>query len=109
MANCSYGARVPVPTVFANFVQLIAGRTPAPEAGQLAFVQDVRVADVPLRDPRVVRLLAIGWILITVKHVAIIWAVWHYHVPLHQLWINFPTWLLGVLATALYFGRTRRA
>ena len=36
----------------------------------------------------------------TVKHVAIIWAVWHYRVPLHQLWINFPTWLLGVLATA---------
>ena len=95
--------------VFANFVQLITGRLPAPQAGSLAFVQDVRVTDVPVRDPRVVRLLALGWVLITVKHVAIIWAVWHYHVPVHQLWINFPTWLLGVLATALYFGRTRRA
>lgn len=95
--------------MFANFVQLIAGRMSAPEAGQLAFVQDVRVAHLSVRDPRVVRLLAVGWVLIAVKHVAIIWAVWHYHVPLHQLWINFPTWLLGVLATALYFGRTRRA
>jgi hypothetical protein len=87
--------------VFANFVQLIAGRVAAPETGQPAFIQDVRVTQLPVRDPRVVRLLAVGWVLIAVKHVAIIWAVWHYRVPLHQLWINFPTWLLGVLATAV--------
>lgn len=97
-----------VPTVFANFVQLIAGGRPAPATGPLPLVQDVRVVDTPVRDPRVVRLLAVGWALIAVKHVAIIWAVWHYRVPLHQLWINFPTWVLGVLATAIYFSRTRR-
>lgn len=94
--------------MFANFVQLITGRVAAPANGRPAFIQDVRLTLRPVRDPRVVRLLAAGWILITVKHVAIIWAVWHYRVPLHQLWINFPTWLLGVLATAVYFGRTRR-
>jgi hypothetical protein len=94
--------------VFANFVQLITGRTPAPVVGQAAFVEEVRTPDLVVRDPRVVRLIAIAWVLIAVKHVAIIWAVWHYHIPFHQLWINFPTWLLGVLATAVYYGRTRR-
>lgn len=37
------------------------------------------------------------------KHVAIIWVCERYPVPYHQLWINFPTWLLGLLATAVYY------
>lgn len=94
--------------MFANFVQLITGRAPAPAAGQTAFVEEVRSSATALRDPRVTRLIAIAWGLIAVKHVAIIWAVWHYHIPFHQLWINFPTWLLGVLATGVYYGCTRR-
>jgi hypothetical protein len=98
-----------VPTVFANFVQLITGRVPAPEIGRPSFVEEVRTTEIAVRDPRVVRLIAVAWVLIAVKHVAIIWAVWHYHIPFHQLWINFPTWMLGVLATAVYYGRTRRA
>ena len=28
--------------------------------------------------------------------------------PFHQLWINFPTWLLGTLATGIYIWRIRR-
>ena len=94
--------------MFATFVQLVTGRAPAPEIGRAAFVEDVRPSETVARDPRVLRLIAICWGLIAVKHVAIIWAVWHYHIPFHQLWINFPTWLLGVLATAVYYGRTRR-
>jgi hypothetical protein len=95
--------------MFANLVQLITGRPPAPEVARNAFVEEVHVASSrPPRDPRVVRLIAICWILIAVKHVAIIWAVWHYHIPFHQLWINFPTWMLGVLATVVYYSRTRR-
>ena len=95
--------------MFANFVQLILGRAPAPEIGRRAFVEEVRASDTVARNPRVVRLIAVCWVLIAIKHVAVIWAVWHYHIPFHQLWINFPTWLLGVLATAIYYGRTRRA
>jgi hypothetical protein len=98
-----------VPTVFANFVQLISGRAPVPPVGAPAFVEEVRTPEVAVRDPRVVRLIATAWVLIAIKHAAIIWVVWHYHIPFHQLWINFPTWLLGLLATAVYFGRTRRA
>ncbi|MBI5766830.1 MAG: hypothetical protein HZA93_03495 [Verrucomicrobia bacterium] len=94
--------------MFANLTQLIAGQ-PSPAAVQDAFVQEVRTATAERRDPRVERLICGCWVLIAVKHVLIIWAVVHYHVPIHQLWINFPTWLLGVLATAIYYGRTRRA
>lgn len=95
--------------MFASFVQLVTGRAPAPEIGRAAFIEEVRASDTVARDPRVLRLIAICWVLIAIKHVAIIWLVWHYRIPFHQLWINFPTWLLGVLATAVYYGRTRRA
>ncbi len=100
---------LPFPTVFANFLELVTGRAPTAEIGRAAFVETVRVsAPPPARDPRVMRLVAAGWALIAVKHMAIIWAVWRYHIPFHSLWINFPTWLLGVLATGVYYGCTRR-
>ena len=94
--------------MFANFLQLITGRS-LPDQGR-TFVQDVTVVREarPARQPRVERLILICWVLIAVKHVAIIWAVRHYPVPFHQLWINFPTWLLGVLATGVYYGRHHR-
>lgn len=88
--------------MFANFLQLIAGRPPLPDP-RGGFVQEVRVRAHTPRNPRVERLILICWLLIAVKHIAVIWAVGHYAVPLHQLWINFPTWLLGLLATAVYF------
>ena len=93
--------------MFANLAQLITGR-PAPGAEAAAFVEEVRVDWREPRHPRVERLIGWCWVLIAVKHVAVIWAVWWYHVPFHQLWINFPTWLLGVIATAIYYARTRR-
>jgi hypothetical protein len=93
--------------MFANLVQLITGR-PAPELDRHAFVQEVRVEQRERRDPKVERLIFVCWILIAVKHVAIIWVCRHYPVPFHQLWVNFPTWLLGALATGIYFGRVWR-
>ena len=96
--------------MFANLVQLITGRPPTPEIGRHAFVEEVSVeGERPVRNPQVVRLIGVCWVLIAVKHAAIIWLVWRYRIPIHQLWINFPTWLLGVLATGVYYGRTRRA
>lgn len=94
--------------MFANFLQLITGR-PVPDHGR-NFVQEVTVVNVapPPRQPRVERLILVCWVLIAVKHVAIIWAVRHYPIPFHQLWINFPTWLLGALATGVYYLRHRR-
>ncbi len=95
--------------MFANLFQLITGRPP-PEVERSAFIEAVRVERHPVEriDPKVERFFFICWILIAVKHVLIIWVCNRYPVPFHQLWINFPTWLLGVLATGLYFGRARR-
>lgn len=92
--------------MFTGIVQWISGRAPAGGAYDHAFVQDVRVVQRAKPDPRVVRFLFICWMLIAVKHVLVIWAVLHYHMPFHQLIVNFPTWLFGVIATVLYFRRT---
>ncbi|MEY2879358.1 MAG: hypothetical protein RLZZ15_1738 [Verrucomicrobiota bacterium] len=92
--------------MFANLFQLVSGRA-SPAAAE-AFVQEIHVADRPRRDPRVERLICWCWWLIAAKHVAIIWACAAYPIPFHQLWVNFPTWLLGALATVIYYGRTRR-
>ena len=93
--------------MFANLVQLITGR-PAPGVDRNAFVEEVHVARRERRNPKVERMILVCWFLIAVKHVLIIWACRYYPVPFHQLWVNFPTWLLGALATAIYYGRATR-
>ena len=94
--------------MFPNLLDLISGRAP-PELEHRAFVEEVRVDQREPPNPKVERWIGICWLLIAVKHVAIIWVVHHYRVPFHQLWVNFPTWLLGVLATGIYYGRVRPA
>ena len=93
--------------MFANLFQLITGRHPSPEIDRGAFVQEVRVRRTEMRNPRVERVILVCWILIAVKHVLIIWVCNKYPVPFHQLWVNFPTWLLGALATGLYYANVR--
>ena len=93
--------------MFANLFQLITGRPPTPDVARNAFVQEVRVQSAEPRNPKVERFILICWILIAIKHVFIIWVCRNYPVPFDQLWVNFPTWLLGVLATGLYYGRMR--
>lgn len=95
--------------MFANLLQLISGR-PDPEVERTAFVESVRIGrpQRERRNPKVERLILICWMLIAIKHVVIIWVCNHYPVPYHQLWINFPTWLLGALATVVYYAGTTR-
>jgi hypothetical protein len=94
--------------MFANLLQLISGRPPPPEVERSAFIESVQVHPGERRHPRVERLILVCWLLIAVKHVLIIWICQRYPVPYHQLWINFPTWLLGALATGIYFTGARR-
>lgn len=93
--------------MFPNLFALITGR-PSPEAERNAFIEDVRVHQRMRRNPRVERLMLVCWLLIAVKHVLIIWACQHYPVPFHQLWVNFPTWIAGALATSIYYWNVRR-
>jgi len=89
--------------MFADLLQWLTRRPP--EEYDLAFVEEVQVRRPRPRDPRVERLILVCWVLIAIKHVLVIWAVHHWRVPFHQLWVNAPTWLLGVVATLVYFQR----
>ena len=89
--------------MFADLFSWINRR--APEAYEQAFVTEVVVRRPVPRNPRLEKIILLCWGLIAVKHVAVIWAVHHYAVPFHQLWINVPTFLLGLLATLAYYWR----
>ena len=93
--------------MFPNLIDLFGGR-PTPERERNAFVREVHVQHREHRSPKVERLILICWVLIAIKHVAIIWAVHRYTMPFHQLWVNFPTWLIGLVATVIYYRRTLR-
>lgn len=95
--------------MFANLFQLITGRAPHPEVQRNAFVEEVSVRHRERRNPKFERFILFCWLLIAAKHVLIIWACRHYPVPFHQLWVNAPTWLLGVLATGIYYARVDRS
>jgi len=87
--------------MFADLFQLKTRR--APGGIDRAFIEEVNVRRPTPRDGRVEKVMLVCWILIAVKHVAVIWAVHRYHVPFHQLWVNVPTFLLGLLATVFYY------
>ena len=89
--------------MFADLLQWLL-RRPTP-AYDDAFITDVQVRQPVPRDPKVERLILVCWILIAVKHGLVIWAVHHWRVPFHQLWVNAPTWILGVVATFAYYQR----
>lgn len=95
-------------SMFANLVQLITGRPPPPGLDRHGFVEQVSVSRRIPRNPHVERVILVCWVLIAIKHVLIIWACGNYPVPFHQLWVNFPTWMLGVLATGIYYARVSR-
>jgi len=87
--------------MFADLFQLRMRRPPADY--DRAFVAEVNVRRPVPRNPRLEKLILLCWGLIALKHIAVIWAVHHYAVPFHQLWINAPTFLLGLLATLVYY------
>jgi hypothetical protein len=89
--------------MFANLLRFFGSHEPAAFDG--AFVQSVHARRPVPRNPRAEKIILLCWALIAVKHVLVIWAVRHYAVPFHQLWVNFPTFLLGLVATWAYYAR----
>ena len=87
-----------------NLLQIF-GRNPDNEYEQ-AFVKEITVREAkPARNPRVERIIVIGWALIVLKSIFVWWACLHYPVPFHPLWIVGPTVLFGLLCTFVYLGR----
>jgi hypothetical protein len=89
--------------MFANLLQFLSPRDPADF--DRAFIRSVEVKRPVPRDPRAEKIILLCWALIAVKHVLVIWAVHRYAMPFHQLWVNFPTFLLGAVATWAYYAR----
>jgi len=89
--------------MFANLFQFFSNRDPA-DFDQ-PFIEEVRVRRPVPANPRAEKIILVCWGLIAVKHVLVIWAVHHYAIPFHQLWVNFPTFLLGLVATWAYYAR----
>jgi hypothetical protein len=89
--------------MFANLLEFFSVRDPA--VLDRAFIKSVAVRHTVPANPRAEKVILLCWILIAIKHVAVIWVVRHYAVPFHQLWVNFPTFLLGLLATWAYYAR----
>ncbi len=52
--------------------------------------------------PSVRRFMGIAWVVIAIKCVVIWWAMVHWHVPLHPMWIVGPTLVFASLASVLW-------
>jgi len=48
------------------------------------------------------RFMGIAWILIVVKCVVVWWAMLHWNVPLHPMWIVGPTLIFATLASVIW-------
>jgi hypothetical protein len=91
--------------MFADLLQLMARR---PRAGyERDFVRSVSVRHRSPRNPRVERVLVLGWALIALKTAVLVWALPHYHVllPFNVLWVVAPTIVFGALCTVVYLLR----
>jgi hypothetical protein len=71
------------------------------------FVQEIRPGQTTKGNPRVTRLIIIGWALIAIKSVVVWWACAHYALPFHPLWVIAPTVAFAALCTGVY-GYARR-
>ena len=89
--------------MFANFLQLITRRVPSDY--DMAFVQAVKVKERSPRNLRLEKWILAGWVFITIKSFAVIWAIDHWHVPVNPLWVIVPTVLFASLCTLVYFRR----
>jgi len=94
----------PLPTLFTNLHSLSSRPPPLPTA-DAPFVLEVNARSLRRapRNPRTARFILNCWILIALKHAIIIYACHRWPMPFHQLWINAPTFALGLLATAVYY------
>jgi len=90
--------------MFANLLQLISRHPPA-EDYDVAFVREVAVHAPAARNPRTLRVLLAGWLLIAGKCWLVTWLIEKYRVPIDPLWVVGPTVLFALLCTAVYYRR----
>ena len=89
--------------MFSDFVRLISRRPP--DEYEQGFVREVNVRQKAPRNARVERMLKLGWALIAVKSLAVVWLFERYHIQINALWIILPTVAFGCLCTLVYLLR----
>lgn len=89
--------------MFANLFQLLHRRV-SPDDDR-AFVREVHVRRRVPRSRLSELLLALGWLLIAVKSVAMFWLVGRYDMPFNAWWIVGPTLLAAAVCTWIYWRR----
>jgi hypothetical protein len=91
--------------VFSNFLGLISRRGAGLAEYQSGFVREVNIRSARVRDRRMERLMWWFWAVIVVKCALVWWAMRHFHVPFHPLWVVAPTVLFAIVLTAVYAWR----
>jgi hypothetical protein len=89
--------------MFADFLRLINRRPPVDY--ERGFVRSVSVSNRPPRNRRVERVIAICWVIIGFKSIAVVWLFDRYHVPVSALWVIAPTVIFAALCTLVYLLR----
>ena len=59
-------------------------------------------AQVVQYPPGVRWFMAVAWVVIVLKCIVVWWAMLHWRVPIHPLWIVAPTIVFATLATGLW-------
>jgi hypothetical protein len=89
--------------MFANLGRFVSRRSAA--GYERGFVREVRVAGRSPRNRRVERVIAVCWVLIALKSVAVFWLFARYHIPVNPLWVVAPTVAFAALCTVVYLLR----
>ena len=90
--------------MFTNLVEQFDKRAES-ASYELAFVEEVAIRNRRARSRRVERTIVIAWILIALKCWLITWLVAEFRIPVSAHWVNIPTVLFALAATAIYFAR----
>jgi hypothetical protein len=91
--------------MFAPLTRFFA-RRPDPDEADHVFVRGVTVEHPrESRSLRSERVLAVCWVLIVVKCIALHWLIGAYAVPIHPWWLIGPTLVFATLCTWIYWRR----
>jgi hypothetical protein len=90
--------------MFTNLVEHFDKRAES-ASYELSFVEEVTVHHRRPRSRRVEKTIVIAWILIALKCWLITWLVAEFRIPVSAYWVNVPTVLFALAATAIYLAR----
>ena len=89
--------------MFSDLIRLVSRRPPG--RYEQGFVRSVSVRRKAPRNAKVERFLRLGWAVIAVKSLAVVWLFERYHIQINVLWVIAPTVAFASLCTLVYLLR----